>query len=177
MATAYLWSAKQRNWQPSILAGSVVGITILSGHPPMFYFGVLWLTALWLYLSLTREVKPLYGLRTLFIMLFVGAVLGTALWLPVADFTLRSTRTGAASLGFSNSYALSPTQSLTLLFPNLFGDPVNGYWGVPFYEELTIYIGVLPLVAIFLSRRRPVTFLLAAFVALGLIVSMGIDGG
>jgi hypothetical protein len=177
MAAAYLWSVKQANWRPAVLSGAIVGMTIFSGHPPMFYFGVLWLTALWIYLSLTREVKPLFGLRTLFIMLFVGAVLGAALWLPVADFTLRSTRTGAASLGFSNSYALPPGQALTLLFPNLFGDPVNGYWGVPFYEELTIYIGVLPLVAIFLSRRRPVTYLLVAFVAIGLIVSVGIDGG
>lgn len=177
MAAAYLWSIKQPNWTPSLLAGGIVGITILSGHPPMFYFGVLWLTALWIYLSLTREVKPLFGMRTLFIMLVVGAILGAALWLPVADFTLRSTRTGAASLGFSNSYALPPGQALTLLFPNLFGDPVNGYWGVPFYEELTIYIGVLPLVTVFLSRRRPVTYLLAAFVAIGLVVSMGIDGG
>jgi hypothetical protein len=177
MAAAYLWSVKQANWQPTVLGGGVVGMAILSGHPPMFYFGLVWLTVLWLYLSLTREVKPHNGLRALLTMLIVGAVLGAALWLPVADFTLRSNRTGAASLGFSNSYALPPGQALTLLFPNLFGEPVNGYWGVPFYEELTIYIGVLPLVALFLSRRRPVTYLLASFVVIGLIVSMGIDGG
>ncbi len=177
MAAAYLWSVKQAKWQPSVLGGAVVGMTILSGHPPMFYFGILWLTALWIYLSLTRAVRPLYGLRTLMIMVVVGLVLGAALWLPVADFTVRSNRTGAASLGFSNSYALPPGQVLTLLFPNLFGDPVNGYWGVPFYEELTIYIGVLPLVAVFLLRRRPVTYLLTCFVVVGLFVSMGIDGG
>ncbi len=177
MAAGYLWSMTRGTWKHAVLSGAVVGMTILSGHPPMFYFGVLWLMALWIYLSLTREVKPFDGLRTLVIMLGVGAALGAALWLPVADFTLRSNRTGAASLGFSNSYALPPGQALTLLFPNLFGEPVNGYWGVPFYEELTIYIGVLPLVAIFLSRRRPATYILALFVIVGLVVSMGIDGG
>lgn len=177
MAAAYLWSVKRGTWKPAILSGTVVGMTILSGHPPMFYFGVLWLVSLWIYLSVTREVSPIDGLRTLVIMLAVGLALGAALWLPVADFTLRSNRTGAASLGFSNSYALPPAQVLTLLFPNLFGEPVNGYWGVPFYEELTVYIGVLPLVVIFLSRRRPATYLLALFVVVGLVVSMGIDGG
>jgi hypothetical protein len=177
MAAAYLWSAKRGNWKPAVLSGAVVGMTILSGHPPMFYFGVLWLITLWIYLSLTHDVKPLNGLRILVIMLGVGLALGAALWLPVADFTLRSNRTGAASLGFSNSYALPAGQALTLLFPNLFGEPVNGYWGVPFYEELTIYIGVLPLVALFLTRRRPATNLLALFVVVGLVVSMGIDGG
>jgi hypothetical protein len=176
MAASYLWSVRQANWQPAVLSGAIVGMAILSGHPPMFYFGVLWLTTLWVYLSLTHEIRPLHGLRTLLIMLVVGAVLGAALWLPVADFTLRSNRTGAASLGFSNSYALPPGQALTLLFPNLFGEPVNGYWGVPFYEELTIYIGILPLVALFLSRR-PITYLLATFVVVGLVISMGIDGG
>lgn len=177
MAAAYLWSVKGGTWKPAVLSGVVVGMTILSGHPPMFYFGVLWLIALWIYVSVMHQVKPLDGLRPLVIMLGVGLVLGAALWLPVADFTLRSNRTGAASLGFSNSYALPPGQALTLLFPNLFGEPVNGYWGVPFYEELTVYIGVLPLVAIFLSRRRPATYLLTLFVVVGLVVSMGIDGG
>jgi len=110
-------------------------------------------------------------------MIAVGAVHGAALWMPVADFTMRSNRTGAASLGFSNSYALPPGQTLTFLFPNLFGDPINGYWGVPFYEEITIYIGVLPVLAIFLSRQRPTTYLLASFIVIGIVVSMGIDGG
>jgi hypothetical protein len=66
---------------------------------------------------------------------------------------------------------------LTLLFPNLFGEPNNGYWGVPFYEELTAYMGVLPLAAVFIVRRRPATILLTAFVIIGVVVSLGIEGG
>jgi hypothetical protein len=42
---------------------------------------------------------------------------------------------------------------------------------------LTAYLGILPLVAIFRTRQRPISVLLAAMVALGVIVSLGTDGG
>jgi hypothetical protein len=111
-----------------------------------------------------------------------GAILGAALLLPVGQFALRSTRTQAASLEFSNSYAMPGGQLITLLIPNFFCQPrlEYGYWGLPFYEEVTGYVGILPLVALLLAlslRQRKAAALLAIFAALGLVVSLGIDGG
>jgi len=178
IAATYLWGVGRGRWPMAALPGGVaLGLCVLTGHPPMLYFGVLWLLVMSVYAIWTRQVSSLQAIRFLLTITVVGAILGAALLLPVADFTLRSTRTVESSLGFSNSYALPAGQILTLLFPNLFGEPNNGYWGVPFYEELTIYVGVLPLAALFLVRRRPAMILLTAFVVVGLVVSLGIEGG
>ena len=102
------------------------------------------------------------------------------LLLPVGQFILVSSRTQSASIAFSNQYALPGAQLITLLIPNLFGWPRlpgDGYWGLPFYEEVTAYVGILPLLAIFLAKRRPAALLMLAFVLLGLLVSVGVDGG
>jgi hypothetical protein len=182
MATAYLWSLQQQSWFRAGLPGAAaVGLCILTGHPPMLYFGIVWLVILWIYASLIGVPRrPGHNLRCLLMMLLGGALLGAALLLPVAEFTLRASRTQTANLGFSNSFALPAAQLLTLLIPNLFGQPRlpdQGYWGLPFYHELTAYMGILPLVAIFRARRRPATTLLTAFVVIGIILSIGIDGG
>ncbi|MEO8612678.1 MAG: YfhO family protein [Chloroflexota bacterium] len=178
LAVAYLWGVGRKKWVFAALPGAAAfGLCILTGHPPMLYFGVLWLAVMGIYVIWTGQAQSLRAIRFLMVILIGGGILGAALLLPVADFTVRSTRASEASLGFSNSYSIPAGQVLTLAFPNLFGEPNNGYWGVPFYEELTAYIGLLPLIALFAVRRRPATILLTVFVVVGLIVSLGIEGG
>jgi hypothetical protein len=178
LAVAYLWGVGRKKWVFAALPGAAAfGLCILTGHPPMLYFGVVWLAMMAVYVAWTRHALPLQAIRLLLAILIGGGILGAALLLPVADFTVRSTRTSAASLGFSNSYSIPAGQVLTLAFPNLFGEPNNGYWGVPFYEELTAYVGLLPLIALFVVRRRTATILLTIFVIVGLVVSLGIEGG
>jgi hypothetical protein len=178
VVAAYLWGVGRRKWKLATLPGvATVGLCIQSGHPPMLYFGVLWLIVMVVYVAWTRFASPLHAIRFLLVILIIGGILGAALLLPVADFTLRSTRASEASLGFSNSYSLPAGQVITLAFPNLFGEPNNGYWGVPFYEELTVYVGMLPLAALFLVRRRAAMILLTIFVVVGLVISLGIEGG
>ena len=152
MAAGYLWSIGRTNWFIRALAGgAAVGMCILAGHPPMLYFGLLWLAVMFLYVVFgTKQTTFFQAFRPLVVMLAVGGLLGAVLLLPVAEFTTRSTRVDGG-LGFSNSYAMPPEQLVTLVIPNLFGEPNRGYWGVPFYEELTAYMGILPLVALFLD--------------------------
>jgi hypothetical protein len=187
VATAYLWAVEQQGRRAilAILPGAVVfGLCVLSGYPPVQYMGVIWLVSLWLYTILAAQSDrlrvALRTLRPLIGILVGGAVLGAVVLLPTAELALHSTRTQQSGLAFSNSFALPGSQVFTLLMPNFFGSPNLpdlGYWGLPFYEEVTAYVGILPLVAIFLTRRRPARILLAAFVIGGLIVSLGIDGG
>ncbi|HVO68553.1 MAG TPA: YfhO family protein [Aggregatilineaceae bacterium] len=189
IASAYLWAVDQRRWPWAGLPGAAaLGLCILTGYPPLLYFAFIWLGSLWLYVALQAPAGDRLraagrALRPLLVILLGGAILGAALLLPVGQFTLRSTRTQDSSLAFSNSYALPGGQLVTLLFPNVFGWPRLpdlGYWGLPFYEEVTAYVGILPLMAVFLMSRfsrRPGVRLLLIFVIVGLVVSLGIDGG
>ncbi len=188
IATAYLWSIERHHWLLASLPGAAtLGLCILSGYPPLLYFALLWLVGLWVYTSLqapqNRVRAAWIALRPLIGLVVVGAILGAALLLPVGQFTLRSTRTQGASLAFSNSYAMPGGQLITLVFPNMFGHPRlpdHGYWGLPFYEEVTAYFGIVPLAAIFLAfrlSRRRAAILFGIFTLIGLVVSLGIDGG
>jgi hypothetical protein len=187
MAAGYLWGvgrseADKARLVPTQLllrllpGAAAVGMCILTGHPPMLYFGAVWLVVMGVYAVKTGRATWLQAVRSLAVMLAGGVILGAALLLPVGEFTLRSTRS-EAGLWFSNSFAMPPIQLWSLLVPNLFGEPRGGYWGVPFYEELTAYVGILPLIAVFVVRRRAETVLLAGFMVVGIVVSLGVEGG
>lgn len=191
IAAAYLWACGQCRWLIAGLPGAAaLSMSILAGYTPLVYLGLLWLAGLWLTLLWQGGIAAAPGgeyravawrtLRPLLVIGIGGALLSAVLLLPVGEFALRSTRAQDATLTFSNSFPLPAGQLLTLVIPNLFGHPRladHGYWGLPFYEELTAYLGILPLVAIFRTRTRPISVLLAALAALGVIVSLGTDGG
>ena len=192
LAAAYLWSLKQRNWFRASLAGvAVFGILILTGYPPFLYFAVLWLGGLWIYTvgqawcadRSTALREALRSLRPLLVIGIGGSILGAAMLLPVMQLTLQSTRSAQSSLAFSNSFPLPAGQLITLIFPNLFGYPKlpdMGYWGVPFYQESTFYFGIFPLATLILVprlRQRQAALLFILLAGLGLVISLGIDGG
>jgi hypothetical protein len=185
IAAAYWWSRERHDWLLAGLPGAAaLSMSILAGYPPLVYLGLLWLLGLWLcgiaaasgnYMTVAART-----LRPLLVMGGGAVLLSAVLLLPVAEFALRSSRAQDASLTFSNSFPLPAGQILTLVVPNLFGHPHladHGYWGLPFYEELTAYLGIVPLVAIFRTRIRPISTLLVVMAMLGVIVSLGTDGG
>ncbi len=184
IAAAYLWAVAQRSLFAVLPGAAALGLCVLTGYPPLLYFGGLWLLVLWIYLVAQADKDRWQVARRALIRAVgiggIGFLLGAALLLPTAQLTLRSTRTQQASLAFSNSYALPGGQLITLLFPNVFGYPTlpdQGYWGLPFYEESTAYVGILPLLAICFVRKRPAAVLLGAFVIVGVIISLGSEGG
>nr|BAL57568.1 hypothetical conserved protein [uncultured Chloroflexota bacterium] len=66
--------------------------------------------------------------------------------LPTAEFTLLSPRNHGAERTFALTYSFWPWRLVTLLIPDLFGNPADGdYWGYANYWEDHAYQGVLPL--------------------------------
>src|SRR5215475_1068664 len=56
IAAAYLWSAQHHRWLIASLPGAAaMGMCILAGYPPLFYFALVWLLGLWLYVSLSAS--------------------------------------------------------------------------------------------------------------------------
>ncbi len=180
---AYRSALAHGTWQSALPGIAVFGIAVLAGHPPMMVYMVILLVSLWAYYVLQSDDMPRaawYAGRLLAIIGLGGTVLGAALLLPAAELTAVSSRSGA-DLAFANTFALPPAQFLGLALPGFFGNPKVGpyyYWGADFYEELNAYAGLLPLLAIALAfrwRGRDRWYFIA-LVALGLVLSVGIDG-
>lgn len=62
----------------------------------------------------------------------------------------------------------------TSVFARL-GEPVNGYWGDPYFEELIFYTGILPLLAFLMLFRRPsaLHWFYFAVGLIGIILALG----
>ena len=77
----------------------------------------------------------------------IGFALSAAQLLPTAEYLQQSQRASAVDYELAMTYSFWPWRFLTLLAPNLFGNPVNGdYWGYANYWEDAVYVGLLPII-------------------------------
>jgi hypothetical protein len=115
----------------------------------------------------------------------LAALLGAAQFLPTAGYWLHSQRAAGADPATALAYSFWPWHLLTLIAPNLFGNPARGdYWGYANYWEDAVYVGLLPLAlaagaAVRALRRRgsagfPYGYLLA-LLPLSLILALGMN--
>lgn len=66
--------------------------------------------------------------------------------LPTIEYFTQSQRSGAIDYQTALSYSFWPWRILTLIFPDIFGNPGAGdFWGYANYWEDAIYFGLLPL--------------------------------
>lgn len=66
--------------------------------------------------------------------------------LPTGEYLLQSQRSSAVEFTFALQYSAWPWRFLSLLAPNLFGNPAQGdYWGYANFWEDALYFGLLPL--------------------------------
>lgn len=188
-----LWSVRRRAWWTAVLAGAPFGLAILAGHTTsLLYVGLIWGGwAIFLVVigdwRLESEVSNRQSLITNFrfvtrqflIAVAVGLLLSAVQLLPLAQFSLVSSRAAAPSFEFAAAYSWPPAHLVTLLAPEFFGEPLRaGYWSVPNFEELTYYAGALPLLALlWLWPRRPrTTYFYTAILALGVLLALGSYG-
>lgn len=184
-----LWGfhlALQKRHSRWILPGAIaLAMAILAGHPQFALIAGIAVIAQWGYEILTAESRAsrLRVTRQLILLGIVGLILSTVTWLPVLDYASKTVRGASSdSLDFANQHAIPPRQLSTLIVPDLFGSPLEnppGYWGEPFYEEMTAYVGLLPimLLALIIPLRRRELWLWGGLALLGIILSLGKNGG
>lgn len=118
-------------------------------------------------------------LRQMVIAGAVGLGLSAVQLLPLLQFTLAASRTAEATYEFATAYSFPPAHLITFIVPEFFGEPTRaGTWSVPNFEELTYYVGILPLLAVVVALKRPsrqVYFWLGV-VVLGLLLALGSYG-
>ncbi|NJL94110.1 MAG: YfhO family protein, partial [Anaerolineae bacterium] len=172
----YQTALAQRRLFGCIPGALALAMQVSAGHPQTVYItglglGVLTLAALirqhsWVVL---RQATVMGGLA-----LWLSAVS----WVPMLDYHAETVRaTQGRSLTFADEFALSPQELITgLALPNYAGTAAE-YPG--FYEEVTVYWGLLPLLGLLLARRMrfPGRWLALGLIVLGLWLSLGSAAG
>ncbi len=186
---AALWAVSRalsrRSIAWAIVAGLPFGLIFLSGHTPTFALLVLALSAFAGFEAIraarqARSARPaLAALGLLGLVGIAGLTLAAVQVLPTLTLVQNSARAATRSLTFASRFSLPPGHLLSMLVPDLFGEPVHtGYWGVPVFEEYIYYVGVptLILAALSVFTRDARARFFAAFGAFGLIAALGPDG-
>ena len=104
----------------------------------------------------------------------LGLGMAAAQLVPLYQLGLRSLRPSLVTYDYATSFAVSPPQVLTLVFPAMFNFDAERHWALWAPHETTLYVGVAPLLLAVLAlafvRGRAVTFFgLVAFVSLVLV--------
>ncbi len=133
--------------------GLVLGMMFLAGHAQTAWYTVL-LGGIWvLYWSLINPDRNKYLKNSL---LAVGKYIISGLLafgmsavqlLPTIEYLFQSARASEYGFAEAMTYSYWPWRFLTILFPDLFGNPASGnYWGYGNFWEDSLYIGILPIV-------------------------------
>jgi hypothetical protein len=183
----------ERSWLHSLLAGLVLGIAMLSGHPQSTLYIIFFLFCLMVF-QLVREARSqdesekrplLTGLIVAAVPIVIGAGIFAVQLLPsqeLAGLSERSTMSYEKSLEGAMSFG----QLVTLVVPKIYGvagadTPQSmSYWYRPeifYYWETAIYIGIvgllLAVVGVVARRLGPLRWFLGGMAVLGVLYGLG----
>lgn len=183
-----LWALLQavrlgRNWAWGAVA-LVVGLIILTPHPPMALYALI-AAGIWtLYLTFfdaerDRRRRPASILALALGAVLLGAAIAAVQILPIYEYLPFSTRSvghSASSYAYATAYALPPLELIGTILPQFNGIGLT-YWGDNFFKLHSEYLGavVVALAIIgFATRRRDGAMrALAVIAVLFLLVSLG----
>lgn len=172
------WSVQRKSIWAAIIGGVPLALAILAGHTTsLLYIGLAWgLFAI--YLLFTTPNRWLV-IRQMAIMTVLGFLLAGVQLVPLAEFSTVSSRAAEPTFEFATAYSLPPSHIITWLLPEFFGEPTRaGYWSVPAFDELTYYVGLLPLLGLALALRKPskLSWFYLALIVLGFLLALGSYG-
>ncbi|WP_420644340.1 hypothetical protein [Candidatus Leptofilum sp.] len=176
LATA--WSVRRKSIWAAIIGGVPLGLAILAGHTTsLLYIGLAW-GCFAIYLLLTTPDRWLV-IRQMVIMVVLGFLLAGVQLVPLAEFSTVSSRAAEPTFEFATAFSLPPSHIVTWLLPEFFGEPTRaGYWSVPAFDELTYYVGLLPLLGLVLGLRKPspLSWFYLLLIVLGFLLALGSYG-
>jgi hypothetical protein len=167
------------------LASLAIGLEVLGKHVQVAYYCLLAVMALlvWNFVwSLIRKESPRRVLT--FVAAGVGAlVLGflisSVLYLPVQEYSAYSTRggvEGGTGFEYATAWSFHPKEIGTFIVPSLFGLKDAEYWGEMPFQQVTHYMGLLPLalaIGILFVRRDRFTVFFAVLAGGAVLIAFG----
>lgn len=147
LAMQWLAGHAQTSWYTLLLGVGWVGYWGLTAHSHSLGFKDI-INRLW------------HSCKVLIFGSIIAAGAAAVQLLPTVEYLLQSQRAGEVDYELAMTYSFWPWRLLTLVAPDLFGNPANGnYWGYANYWEDALYIGLLPLllaISGLLTRRSKV---------------------
>lgn len=173
----------RRAWGYGLFA-LTIGLCMLSPHPQMTYY-LLVFSGLWtLYLALLDPERPA-GIRwpvvvaTAFGAVLLGLAIAAIQYLPFIKYIPFSPRgAGGASGGweYATQFAMPPLELFTTVLPQ-FNGVLQNYWGSNFFKLHTEYLGAVVVILAALGwgdrARRSLLWATAAISLLFLLVAFG----
>ncbi|MCK4807028.1 MAG: hypothetical protein KAT09_05245, partial [Candidatus Aegiribacteria sp.] len=172
------------------IGGLALGMQALASHPQMILYSsgavLIWLGFRTFSSSGSWKTNTLKALMGFSIIVLFAVAIGAVQLLPGYNFSRYSTRGDGLSFDQAASYSLPPEETLTMLFPKLFGYrhgfPGSTISGVPLYygrlglrlssEFVGISVFLLALAG-FIWAQKKYRWPLLTIMAVGLLVSWG----
>jgi hypothetical protein len=159
--TFFLFVKTLQTMRPTyaVLCGGAIALQILASHPQVVFYSLLILGSygvfrfirLWRGDEIGIQDKRKTAIRLVALLalaVLVGLALAAIQIAPTWEMKGLSPRATGVSYQTMTSYSLPPHNLLTFLFPNILGNPVIGYTGQMHFQELHVYVGILPLLLI-----------------------------
>jgi hypothetical protein len=142
--------------QTALLA-LVIALQLLAGHAQTSFYSLLIVACFALFRMFKRRTAGEAVVQIRQALASAGRLLLAVLWgvglaaiqlLPTAELAANSQRAGTLTdLRFAYELSFWPWRLLSLLAPDLFGNPARGeYWAFGTYWEEAVFLGVLPLI-------------------------------
>jgi hypothetical protein len=173
----------------SLIAGLVLGVTTLAGHPQITFYEILFIGAYAIYLTLVTPGNKLRQILNVSLCFIIAGAIASILYLPAAELSTNSVRTDWTFEQVSEG-SFQIAQFVTFIIPKAFGAWTGGddksvpaFWlqgpqfGYYTYWETCFYagIGILLLAMIqfkLLKKDRFVLFCLI-WIIFSLLIAIG----
>ncbi|MFO8037177.1 MAG: YfhO family protein [Anaerolineales bacterium] len=146
---------REKGFAPVFKLIIVITLQLLAGHAQTAYYSLL-LMGLWcIYWSwlerserdwISKMKQTAINAGNILIACVVASLIAAVQLWPTAEYLAQSQRATAVDYEFAMTYSYWPWRFLTLVAPDIFGNPrLGNYWGYGNYWEDALYIGLLPL--------------------------------
>lgn len=151
---AVIQAVRQRTLLVALLAGLPLALQIFTAQPQIVFYSLVILFAYGLYclgvdfFTGPRQRRIAYALQTASLLLIAfssGLLLAAPQLLPTLELQQLSVRSQERGVDFLTQTSLPPVMWLNLLLPSAFGNNVTGFRGGDPFQEVFIYIGLIPL--------------------------------
>ncbi|MBI2469729.1 MAG: YfhO family protein [Planctomycetes bacterium] len=166
---------RNRNYLYAFFGGVAVAFNILAGHPQYFFYTAIAVLAYFI-IRIIQEFREHrnwnyvgYHASGIFIIYTIGILLTAIQLLPAFEMIKHSTRQ-TLSYEWVGQFSFAPENFITLFIPEFLGNSLKTpYWGRYYLWEMSLYVGILPLmlcaIASFYNRNKfTKTFLIMALI-------------